>query len=155
MNFDRAFAELMKHEGGYVNHPEDPGKETNYGITEAVARNHGYTGSMKDLPLSTAKHIYRTDYWDKIRGDLLPGKIRFHVFDAAVNSGIRQAITWLQACAGVDVDGVIGAKTIAASESVSPAKYSAERLRFMTHLKTWNTFGKGWARRIADNLEIE
>lgn len=155
MNFDQAFAKIIGHEGGYVDHPEDPGGATNFGITEAVARKHGYIGLMKDLPLSTAKHIYQVDYWDKIRGDLLPYKLRFHVFDAAVNSGVKQAIVWLQDAAMVAPDGVIGPKTIASCASVSPAKYSAVRLRFMTHLKTWNTFGKGWARRIADNLEIE
>jgi lysozyme family protein len=155
MNFDRAFAELMKHEGGYVNHPDDPGGETNFGITKVVAEKHGYKGSMKDLPVSTAKHIYKVDYWDKIRADLLPANLRFHVFDAAVNSGVGQAIKWLQSAAGVDADGVIGSKTISASSSVSAAKYSATRLRFMTNLKAWPTFGKGWARRIADNLEIE
>lgn len=155
MNFEQAFSEIIKREGGYVDHPDDPGGATNYGITERVARSHGYVGSMKDLPLSTAKHIYRRDYWDKISADLLPPRIRFHVLDAAVNSGHGQAIKWLQKAGGVDDDGIIGKDTLVAAHNVTPAKYSALRLMFMTNLRGWNTFGRGWARRIADNLEIE
>lgn len=155
MNFEQAFSEIIKREGGYVDHPSDPGGKTNYGITERVARQYGYTGHMKDLPLSTAKHIYRTSYWDKISADLLPPRIRFHVLDAAVHSGTGQAIKWLQEAGGVDDDGIIGKNTMAAAHEVSPAKYSALRLKFLTGLAGWSSFGKGWARRIADNLEIE
>jgi lysozyme family protein len=155
MNFDKAFTLLIGHEGGFIDHPEDPGGATNFGITESVARSHGYTGPMKTLPLSTAKHIYRVDYWDKVRADLLPEKLRFHVFDAAVNSGVKQAIIWLQTAVGADPDGVIGPKTISLASQVGPAKYSAVRLRFMSNLKGWTSFGRGWARRIADNLEID
>lgn len=154
MNIEQALEILLKHEGGYSDHPSDPGGATMYGITERVARQHGYQGHMRDLPLSVATTIYRKQYWGMIKADQLPDNLRFHVFDAAVNSGNVQAIKWLQQCAGVKIDGIIGPVTIKASASVSPAKYSAVRLRFMTDLKTWPTFGKGWARRIADNLEL-
>lgn len=154
MNIEQALAMLLRHEGGYVYHPDDPGGETNHGITVAVARQHGYTGHMRDMPLSVAATIYRKQYWSMIKADELPGALRFHVFDAAVNSGHVQAIKWLQRAAGVKDDGIVGPMTLRAAASVSPAKYSATRLRFMTELKTWPTFGKGWARRIADNLEL-
>ncbi len=154
MNIEQALEILLRHEGGFVDHKSDPGGATNHGITEAVARVHGYTGHMRDLPLSVATTIYRKQYWSMVKADQLPEALRFHVFDAAVNSGNVQAIRWLQRCAGVKEDGIIGPVTIKAAANVSPARYSAVRLRFMTDLKTWPSFGKGWARRIADNLEL-
>lgn len=154
MNFEQAITILLKHEGGFVDHPSDPGGATNYGITQRVARQNGYMGDMRSLPLSIAQDIYRKQYWDAIKADQLPTALRFHVFDAAVNSGNGQAIKWLQRCAGVTDDGVIGPITIKASAAVSPAQYSAMRLRFMTGLSNWSSFGKGWARRICDNLEL-
>lgn len=154
MNLDKALELLLRHEGGFVDHPSDPGGATNHGITERTARQHGYTGNMRDLPLSVAITIYRKQYWLMIKAEQLPDSLRFHVFDAAVNSGHVQAIKWLQRAAGVKDDGIVGPMTIKAAASVSPAKYSATRLRFMTDLKTWPTFGRGWARRIADNLEL-
>lgn len=154
MNFDEALETVLKHEGGYVNHPSDPGGETNYGITKRVAVAHGYTGSMRDIPMSVVREIYRRSYWDAVKAEKLPADLRFHVFDAAVNSGVSRAAKWLQDCAGVAADGIIGPRTLAAAAAVSPAQYSAVRLRFMTDLSTWGTFGRGWARRICDNLEL-
>ena len=154
MNIEQALKRLLGNEGGYVDHPADPGGATNYGITQLVAREHGYSGDMRDFPLSMAIGIYRSDYWAPIKADQLPEELRFHVFDAAVNSGPAQAVKWLQRAAGVTEDGVIGPRTLSAASMVTPAKYSAIRLRFLTDLKTWPVFGKGWARRIADNLEI-
>jgi lysozyme family protein len=157
MNFDQAFDILLGHEGGYSNHPSDPGGETNWGITKAVARAHGYTGSMRSLPKSTAKAIYRKDYWDAVRAEELPELVRYAVFDAAVNSGTKQSIKWLQQAVNTTPDGIIGPKTLAAVRSLDQQellrKLLAQRLRFFTSLKTWNSFGKGWARRIAGLLE--
>ena len=155
MNLTQALKHLLGSEGGFVDHPKDPGGATNYGITQRVARAHGYQGDMRNFPLSMALGIYEADYWKPIKADQLPEALRFHVFDAAVNSGPSQAIKWLQRASGVADDGIIGPRTLSAASLVSPAKYSAIRLRFMTTLNTWPTFGKGWARRIADNLEID
>lgn len=154
MTFDDAFTRLLGHEGGYVNHPSDPGGETIWGITARVARAQGYTGDMRAMPQSVAKDIYRRMYWAPVRADELPRDIRFDVFDAAVNSGVRQAALWLQRSVGAVADGVIGPQTIAAANSARnvKARYNAQRLRFMTDLPTWGAFGRGWARRIADNL---
>ncbi len=157
MNFDTAFTKLLGHEGGYVNHPNDPGGETNWGITKAVAREFGYTGSMRDLPSDTAKRIYRVKYWDTVKADEMPDAVRYPLFDAAVNSGVGQAARWLQRALGVTDDGKIGAITIAkAKQSDGVAVASAmigQRLQFMTDLSTWPAFGKGWARRIASLMQ--
>lgn len=153
MKFDEAFHALLGHEGGYVDHPNDPGGATRWGVTERVARANGYTGHMRDLPAEFAKRIYRRQYWDACRADELPSALRYAVFDAAVNSGVEQAAKWLQRAVGAADDGKIGPRTIAAAHSANPDKAArrmlGERLKFMTDLKTWPSFGKGWARRIA------
>lgn len=157
MNFDQAFDRLIGHEGGYSNSPSDPGGETMFGVTKNVARANGYEGAMMNLARETAKAIYRKQYWDAIQAERLPEALRFHVFDAAVNSGTKQAVKWLQRVAGVVDDGAIGPMTIAAAEKLNgyaaAAQYSGVRLDFMTSLPTWGAFGRGWARRIASNLQ--
>jgi lysozyme family protein len=156
MNFDQAFTLLLGHEGGYSNHPNDPGGETMWGVTAKVARAAGYTGPMRDLPVSTAKSIYRRLYWDPVRADELPEVVRYAVFDAAVNSGISQARRWLQRAVGVADDGSLGPITMAAVQAAQPEvllrRLLAQRLQFMTDLSTWPSFGRGWARRIASLL---
>ena len=155
MDFNTAFIKLIAHEGSYSFHPRDPGGETNHGVTKRVAVASGYTGSMKDLPLDTAKAIYRKNYWDSVNADKLPEDVRFNVFDGAVNSGVSQSAKWLQRAVGVKDDGVIGPKTIAAAFAAGPklaARFNGARLMFMTNLPTWPAFGKGWARRVATNL---
>lgn len=157
MNFDQAFDILLKHEGGFVDHPDDPGGATRYGVTEAVAREVDYRGDMRDLPLDLAKRIYRERYWDAVRAEQLPAPVRYVVFDAAVNSGVGQAARWLQRAVGVRDDGVIGPWTLAAVAQHSPEtvtrRFLSQRLRFMSGLANWPAFGRGWARRIADLLE--
>lgn len=153
MDFDKAFHELLGHEGGYVDHPSDPGGATRWGVTERVARANGYRGSMKDFPQGLAKTIYRRLYWDAVRADELPPLLRYAVFDAAVNSGAQQAIKWLQRAIGAPDDGVIGGQTIAMARAAQPdfalRRMLGARLQFMADRKTWQAFGRGWARRIA------
>ena len=157
MNFDQAFDILLKHEGGFSNHAADPGGRTMFGITEAVAREVGYRGDMRDLPLELAKRIYRSQYWDAVRADDLPTDIRYAVFDAAVNSGTAQAVRWLQRAVNVRDDGVIGPQTMLAVKTQNPEalrrRLLAQRLKFMSSLANWPAFGRGWARRIADLME--
>jgi lysozyme family protein len=151
--FDQAFDKTVGHEGGYANDPRDPGGETKYGISKRA-----YPAlDIKSLTLADAKAIYKRDYWDRAQCDKLPLGLAFDVFDAAVNSGPGQAIRWLQRAVGVADDGVVGPLTLAAvkrleSEALQ-ARYSGQRLDFMTRLSTWDTFGRGWARRIAANLQ--
>ena len=151
--FNEFFDRLMQHEGGYVNHPNDPGGETMWGVTIAVARANGYTGAMRALPQSVAMAIYKKDYWDAVQADKLPDAARYAVFDAAVNSGVKQAAKWLQQALRVNQDGVIGRQTLAAAQLYDgrelAAKMLGARLQFMTNIPSWPTFGKGWARRIA------
>lgn len=157
MDFDAAFHRLLGHEGGYVWHPDDPGAATRWGVTEKVARANGYLGDMRDYPVEEAKRIYRRSYWDAVRAEDLPAEIRYAVFDAAVNSGVKQAVIWLQRAIGADSDGVIGPQTLNHARASQPdfvvRRMIAQRLKFMTDLKTWQAFGKGWARRLADILE--
>lgn len=157
MNFDQAFDTLLGHEGGYSNHAADTGGETMWGVTKAVAKENGYTGPMRDLPVDFAKAIYRRGYWDAVKADALPAAVRYAVFDGAVNSGSVQSIKWLQRALGVVDDGVIGPKTLAATIAADPHALKmailAQRLRFMSSLHNWPAFGRGWARRICDLME--
>lgn len=152
MTFDEAFKVLIGHEGGYVNDPKDPGGETKFGVSKRAYPKEDIAG----LTLERAKALYLRDFWDVIHADELPKHVRFAVFDAAVNSGVRQAIKWLQRAVCVTDDGVIGHKTLSAVVAMDPYKlaavYNGQRLKFMTELHTFSTFGRGWARRVAENL---
>lgn len=151
-NFDLAFEAIIGHEGGYVNHPKDPGGETKFGITKRTYP----SVNIRDLTLEEAKAIYKRDFWDRVRGDDLPFVVAVNLFDGAVNSGPSKAIMWLQQAAGVADDGKLGPITLAAVLAADPevlaARFNGHRLKFMTDLSTWPTFGRGWARRIAANL---
>lgn len=156
MNFEHAFERLLGHEGGFVDHPRDPGGATRYGITQRVAQAHGYRGDMREFPVTEAKRIARIAYWDAVRADEMPDAVRYDLFDAAYHSGPPQAIKWLQRAAGAADDGVIGPKTLLAVRMADPQllakRFNGRRLQFLADLKTWDAFGKGWARRIAANL---
>ena len=150
-DFDTAFDRLLGHEGGYVNHPDDPGGETNWGISK-----RSYPSvDIKALTRLQAKEIYRRDFWDPL-GDA-PAAVKFQAFDFAVNSGIQTAVRKLQAAIGVADDGhwgPVSARKLASMDVNDVImRYVAQRLRFWTALSTWSTFGKGWALRAAQNLE--
>jgi lysozyme family protein len=152
--FDDAFEALLGNEGGYVDNPNDPGGATMWGVTERVARAHGYAGDMRELPQDFARQIAKTEYWDPYQCDQFDPRIGFQVFDAAYNGG--EPARWLQQAAGVTADGVIGAQTIGAVRNSDPLKiimrFDASRLEYMASLSNWPPFGRGWARRIAENL---
>lgn len=152
MNFDLAFEKLIGHEGGYVDHPADPGGSTNFGISK-----RSYPGEdIKGMTLARAKEIYARDFWGPAGCDALPDGIKFDVFDMAVNSGVTASIRIVQRAAGSTPDGVIGPLTLRAINSIPSARLAARfngaRLAFMAELPTWPSFGRGWARRIAANL---
>ena len=157
MNFLTAFEKLLKHEGGFSDHSADPGGKTRYGITEAVARDVGYRGDMRELPLDLAQRIYKDKYWDAVQAEALPVDVRYIVFDGAVNSGITRSAKWLQRACGVKDDGIVGPATIRAANSLASdglkRRILGQRLRFMATLPNWPAFGRGWANRIADLLE--
>jgi len=157
-NFAECLQKLLVHEGGFVNHPDDPGGMTNLGVTKAVweewVRHPVDEKQMRNLSPAIVAPLYRAKYWDKIKGDELPSGVDYVVFDAAVNSGAGRAAKWLQACVGVEVDGGIGPKTLAAVSAFDANQliedYAKRRLSFLMDLKHWDTFGKGWSRRIAE-----
>ncbi len=152
MTFEQAFDKLIGHEGGYVNDPRDPGGETKFGISK---RSYPHL-NIAALTLEQAKEIYRLDYWDRARCSELPPDVAFQLFDTAINSGIGQAVRFLQRAAGVADDGQVGPLTMRAvralDEEALAARFNGHRLDFMTRLSTWDVFGKGWARRVAKNL---
>ena len=154
--FKDLFDRLMAHEGGYVNHPSDPGGETMWGVTKRVARAHGYNGPMRQLPKELAQSIADKSYWQAVKGDDLPRVVAWQVVDAAYNHGNRQAIKFLQRAVSVNDDGLIGPKTLAAVKCLDQNDvvllFNAERLEFYTRLSTWATFGRGWSSRISGNL---
>lgn len=166
-NFQRALARVLVYEGGRANNPADPGGKTNQGITQrtynAWLRNQNKLPlDVYNIPDAARDAIYKTEYWDQVRGDDLPMGLDLVVFDAAVNSGPGQAIKWLQACLiGVDVDGTLGTKTL---DAIAACKgdgamddliqsYCAHRLATLQHLKTWPVFGVGWHARIANVMK--
>ena len=155
MDFDQAFQLLMGDEGGYVDNPADPGGATCWGVTERVARAHGYTGPMRDLPLATAKAIAKAEYWDPYQCDQFDGRVGFLVLDAAYNGG--HPAQWLQRAAGVAQDGDIGPVTIAAVRALDPLRvcmrFSSYHQQYYTSLlQLWPEFGRGWSNRVANNL---
>lgn len=154
-SFDDAFAALIGNEGGYVNNPADPGGATRWGVTQRVARAHGYTGDMRVLPLETARAIAKTTYWDPLHLDEFDPRVAFQMLDTNWNGG--QTVRWAQAAAGAAVDGRMGPATIAAIKVCDPhafiLSFLSQRLMYLTNLATWSSFGKGWSRRIANNLK--
>lgn len=157
-NFERALAAVLHHEGGFVNHPSDPGGMTNLGCTKKVWEE--WVGhevdekAMRALTPADVAPLYKAKYWDKIKGDELPDGIDYVVFDCAINSGPGRAIKFLQGCVGADMDGAIGPKTLAAVRAADAKAlvedYAKRRLSFLQDLPTWGTFGKGWGRRVAE-----
>ncbi|MBB0022945.1 glycoside hydrolase family 108 protein [Ralstonia pickettii] len=153
-SFDDAFDALIGNEGGYSNNPADPGGETMWGITARVARASGYTGPMRELPQVTAKAIAKKLYWDPLHLDEFDPHVAFQIFDANYNGG--HPVIWMQGASGAKVDGLLGPQTIAAVQATDPLRFmmrwNSIRLRYFTAIKTWLTFGRGWAIRIANNL---
>ena len=156
-NYEEALAAVLKHEGGFSNHPKDPGGATMRGVTQAVyddyRTNHSAVKqSVAKIEERELQAIYRQQYWDKVWGDLLPSGVDYAVFDFAVNSGVKRAAEYLQRVAGVTPDGQIGNVTLAAVKAKDAEmvvnKLCDNRLAFLKRLSTWGTFGKGWENRV-------
>ena len=156
-NFDKCLEMLLHHEGGYVNHPDDPGGETNLGVTKKVYAASGGKKSMKKLTVKDVAPIYKKSYWARLKCDDLPSGLDFCAFDWGVNSGTGRAAKALQKICGASVDGAIGPKTLALINRQNP-KYMIEefgkiRQEFYESLGTFKTFGKGWTRRNKETTE--
>lgn len=155
-NFDKSLRLVLVHEGGWSDHPEDPGGATMKGVTLAVFRRYyGADRSKADLRnISDAQlgHIYKAGYWDKCDCDDLPPGVDYAVFDGAVNSGPVRSVRWLQAAVGAAQSGGIGPDTLGRVTALAAGtvidSMLDQRLRFLKGLRTWPTFGKGWGRRV-------
>lgn len=144
--FEAAFSVLLKHEGGFVNHPRDPGGATKFGISKKAHPDV----DVSSLTLDDAKAIYWREYWQRLRCDELPPGLALLVFDAGVNNGVGRAARWLQEAAGVVQDGRVGPITVAAARKLGVARRFHERREaFMRGLETFDVFGRGWAERLA------
>ena len=159
--FSPALAAVLVHEGGFSNHPRDPGGATMKGVTQRVydgfrKRHNVAPRSVALISTTEIAAIYRGQYWDAIKGDSLPPGVGYAVFDGAVNSGPAQAVKWLQRALRMNmVDGNLGDATLAAVNAHLDhdrliADMLALRLAFMKRLKTWDAFGKGWSARVRD-----
>lgn len=157
-NWDACFAMVLKHEGGFVNHPKDPGGMTNLGVTRTnweLYLDHDVTeADMRALTPEMVKPFYKKNYWDRIRGDELPSGVDYAAYDLAVHSGTKRAAKWLQEIGGVAADGVIGKKSLEAIKNCDPEEVVEtlcdKRMNFFKSLDTFDTFGKGWTIRVND-----
>ena len=157
-NFESALAAVLHHEGGFVNHPRDPGGMTNLGVTKRVweewVKHEVDEAVMRALTPEDVAPMYKAKYWNQIAGDELPAGVDYVVFDAAINSGPGRAAKWLQQVVGATADGAIGPGTLRAVAAMPAdeivSKYQAIRLEFLQRLPTWETFGKGWGRRVTE-----
>ncbi len=163
--FEHCLAHVLRHEGGYVDNPKDPGGATNFGITRrTLARWRNISpwwklpkSQVKSLKQPEVKAIYRSLFWDRCRASLIPAGLDYALFDFAVNSGPSRAIKHLQALLGVARDGIVGPVTLDAIGRFSSRKGTGEliralsdrRLGFLRRLAGFKTFGRGWTRRVA------
>ena len=157
-NYDHCLEMILHHEGGYVNHPKDPGGETNLGVTKRVWEEHGGTKDMKDLTVEDVGPIYKKSYWDRVKGDELPAGLDLCVFDFGVNAGTGRAAKYLQNLVGATADGAIGPATLRTVNAYVQVEglgatidaYQSARQGYYEKLSTFETFGKGWTRRVIE-----
>lgn len=168
-SFQTALAHVFAQEGGYVDHPNDPGGATKYGITRRTLARYRNVRPANKLPKSAVRHlrkseatkIYYRQYWHPIQGQKLPAGLAFCLFDFAVNSGPARAIKTLQALVRVPQDGRMGPVTLAGinaainlrSESHLIGQISNQRLQFLQRLRHYKVFGRGWRRRVENTRQ--
>lgn len=162
-NFFKSLEMVLHHEGGFVDHKDDPGGATNKGIThktyaDFLGRPLEDVSELKNIPEEHVQLIYKNGYWDKIKGDELPGGVDFCVFDWAVNSGPGRAAKALQKIIMVSQDGAIGPKTLIAVSEMTPTEIienmTKKRIEFYKELGTFDTFGRGWLRRAKETRDF-
>jgi lysozyme family protein len=156
--YDEALRRLLAHEGGYTNHPSDPGGPTNFGITiydyRKYLKPNATAADVRAMTVGEAKAIYRKRYWDAQRCDELPAGVDYSVFDYGVNSGIGRSGKVLRRVVGLpDTTHVVTDEVLRAVAKRDPnalvIAINDERLAFLKRLKTWPVFGRGWGARVA------
>tara|TARA_E500000331_G_scaffold342625_1_gene376458 strand:+ start:664 stop:1176 length:513 start_codon:yes stop_codon:yes gene_type:complete len=161
-NYEKCLEIILHHEGGYVNHPKDPGGETNMGVTKRVYEEWGGTKDMKDLTFEDVAPIYKKNYWDRVKGDDLSSGLDLCIFDFGVNAGTGRAAKFIQKMIGVTADGGIGPQTLRAlgiyEEEVGGVaevikEYQIRRQEYYESLSTFKTFGRGWTRRVNETTQ--
>ncbi|MFE1599941.1 glycoside hydrolase family 108 protein [Methylobacterium sp. ID0610] len=157
-SFDRVLLLVLAHEGGYVDDPHDPGGATNLGVTIGSLSlwlgRPATKAEVRALTRASVAPLYRRRYWDAIQGDALPAGLDYGLFDFAVNSGPKRAVIGLQRLVGVADDGRLGPVTLRAIAAQDAGRLIGglcdARLAFLRQLSTWDRYGKGWARRVAE-----
>lgn len=160
-NYQKCLDMILHHEGGYVDHPKDPGGETNLGVTKRVYEDFGGTKDMKELTVEDVEPIYKKNYWDRIKGNELPTGLDLCVFDFGVNAGTGRAAKYLQSMIGTTADGGIGPKTLAKLEEYleentiedTIEEYQKTRQAYYESLGHFATFGRGWTRRVDETTD--
>ena len=166
-NYNKCLETILHHEGGYVNHPKDPGGETNLGVTKRVyeawvMENDLSQKDMKDLLVEDVAPIYRKNYWDRMKCDDIPAGLDLCVFDFGVNAGTGRSAKYLQTMIGTVADGGIGPNTLRALDAYVDANgiegaiknFQEARQKYYESLSTFDTFGKGWTRRNTETTEL-
>jgi len=161
-NFERAFREILKHEGGFVNHPKDPGGITNLGVTRATYE--AWVGHrvpeqvMRELTPDHVRALYKARYWDAVKANDMPDGVDLCLFDFGVNAGPARARKYLQLVVGAKADGIIGPNTMKQVQQYLQAHgaeglidaYQSARERYYRKLRHFPTFGRGWLRRVKE-----
>lgn len=160
-NFEQSTKWILVHEGGYVNHPKDPGGATNMGVIQRTydawrRRNNLPTQTVRNIKMDEVLSIYKDQYWDKIMGDYLPNGVDYALYDFAINSGPARAVKFIQRLLGVKEDGVMGNVTLDAIRSKNDIEQllidlNYARWNWLQTLRHFKTFGKGWTRRVMGN----
>ncbi len=156
-SYDQALTRLLSDEGGYTDHPSDPGGPTNFGITLNDARRYwkgnAAAADVRAMPQSVARKIYRERYWNALRCDELPAGVDYAVFDYGVNSGVGRAGKVLRRVLKLsDRTSTVTDDVLAAAAKRPPGDLvmaiCTERLGFLKALKTFPVFGRGWTARV-------
>lgn len=161
-NRDLVLGWMLAHEGGYVDHPADPGGATNYGVTQRTydgwrRRQRMEMRPVRQITMDEVRAIYAEGYFALVRFDEMPSGVDYAVVDYAVNSGPGRAIRDLQRVLGVTADGVFGPVTMAAVHDAAPVTVIRDlcltRMAFLRRLRHWPTFGRGWTRRVMGDAD--
>jgi len=163
-DFDKAFDRVFLNEGGFQNHRNDRGNWTGgkVGTGKLLGTNFGLSAmsyphlDIPNLSRQDAKAVYKQDWWEELNMQAYPPSLVYQLFDAAITHGSFQTVKMLQRAVNTKTDGIVGPKThaciVVTEKNDLLFRFIAQRLLFMTGIKTWKSFGKGWARRIAHNL---